>query len=44
MRMRVALVDLQLGSHLAAHLRLWEHALDGIFHNLFRTPFEQASK
>src|SRR5450631_3058182 len=43
-RMSVALVDLQLGSHLAAHLRLWQHALYGIFHNLFRTPCEQASK
>ncbi len=42
MGMIVALVNLQLGRHLAAHLRLGKHALDGVFHNLFRTALKQA--
>ncbi len=36
-----ALVDLELGGHLAAELALGQHALDGLFENLFRTADEQ---
>src|SRR5215469_9289382 len=42
--MLVAAVDVQLRSHLAAHLGLGQHALDRLFHNLFRLALEQADE
>src|SRR5271156_2220920 len=44
MRVLVALVNLELGVHLPAHLGLGEHALDGFFDDLFGLKGEEADK
>src|SRR6201999_2266510 len=42
--MLVALVNLELGGHLAAHLGLRKHALNGFLNNLFRLALEQPNE
>ena len=42
--MLLAAIDVELRAHLAAHLGLGQHALDRLFHNLFRLALEQADK
>src|SRR6202012_5787770 len=43
-RVNAALVDLELGGHLAAELGLGEHALDGLFDDGLRTAGEQVQE